>query len=205
MWTERKYWTAPCERIVRSGISAGRKFVRRGYVALVRLFSLKSKTCFQPEYYFYWQNPSVGDKEVWYGPKVYIEGADAVTLSVGEMVTLMNWGNVKITKINKWAKELLIFFSRSKVSLLILWKFGYLLVFPVWSRNCLIGLNCSIVKLAGTTALWRDGVDRFDHFTFQFCSDGQGNNIIQNVIARTHDLFHFSLPWSLGRSFFAIA
>ncbi|CAH3119198.1 unnamed protein product [Porites lobata] len=47
------------------------------------------------------KNPSVGDKEVWYGPKVYIEGADAVTLSVGEMVTLMNWGNVKITKINK--------------------------------------------------------------------------------------------------------
>ena len=107
VWTERKYWTAPCERIVRSGISAGRKFVWRGYVALVRLFSLKSKTCFQPEYYFHWQNPSVGDKEVWYGPKVYIEGADAVTLSVGEMVTLMNWGNVKITKINKWAKRII--------------------------------------------------------------------------------------------------
>ena len=47
------------------------------------------------------QNPSVGNKEVWYGPKVFIEGEDAVTLSEGEMVTLMNWGNVKITKINK--------------------------------------------------------------------------------------------------------
>lgn len=47
------------------------------------------------------KNPSVGNKEVWYGPKVFIEGEDAVTLSEGEMVTLMNWGNVKITKINK--------------------------------------------------------------------------------------------------------
>lgn len=43
----------------------------------------------------------MGSKEVWYGPKVFIEGEDAVTLSEGEMVTLMNWGNVKITKINK--------------------------------------------------------------------------------------------------------
>ncbi|XP_068687645.1 bifunctional glutamate/proline--tRNA ligase-like [Montipora foliosa] len=47
------------------------------------------------------KNPSVGSKEVWYSPKVFIEGADAVTLTEGEMVTLMNWGNVKITKINK--------------------------------------------------------------------------------------------------------
>ncbi|KAJ7353793.1 hypothetical protein OS493_032378 [Desmophyllum pertusum] len=29
------------------------------------------------------------------------QGEDAVTLSEGEMVTLMNWGNAKITKINK--------------------------------------------------------------------------------------------------------
>ncbi|XP_067018170.1 bifunctional glutamate/proline--tRNA ligase-like [Acropora muricata] len=49
------------------------------------------------------KNPSVGNKEVWYAPKVLIEGADAVTLTEGEMVTLMNWGNVKITKINKTA------------------------------------------------------------------------------------------------------
>ncbi|PFX18452.1 Bifunctional glutamate/proline--tRNA ligase [Stylophora pistillata] len=47
------------------------------------------------------KNPSVGSKEVWYGPKVFIDGEDAVTLSEGEMVTLINWGNVKITKINK--------------------------------------------------------------------------------------------------------
>ena len=55
----------------------------------------------QFSYVFIQQNPSVGSKEVWYGPKVFIEGEDAVTLSEGEMVTLMNWGNVQITKINK--------------------------------------------------------------------------------------------------------
>ncbi|XP_058947163.2 bifunctional glutamate/proline--tRNA ligase [Pocillopora verrucosa] len=47
------------------------------------------------------KNPSVGSKEVWYGPKVFIEGEDAAALSEGEMVTLMNWGNAKVTKINK--------------------------------------------------------------------------------------------------------
>ncbi|RMX52849.1 hypothetical protein pdam_00011314 [Pocillopora damicornis] len=46
------------------------------------------------------KNPSVGSKEVWYGPKVFIEGEDAAALSEGEMVTLMNWGNAKVTKIN---------------------------------------------------------------------------------------------------------
>lgn len=47
------------------------------------------------------QNAEVGMKEVWYGPKVLIEGADAETFSEGEMVTFINWGNLVITKINK--------------------------------------------------------------------------------------------------------
>lgn len=47
------------------------------------------------------QNAEVGMKEVWYGPKVLIEGADAETFSEGEMVTFINWGNLIITKINK--------------------------------------------------------------------------------------------------------
>lgn len=47
------------------------------------------------------QNAEVGMKEVWYGPKVLIEGADAKTFSEGEMVTFINWGNLIITKINK--------------------------------------------------------------------------------------------------------
>ncbi|XP_034040997.1 bifunctional glutamate/proline--tRNA ligase isoform X3 [Thalassophryne amazonica] len=47
------------------------------------------------------KNAEVGMKEVWYGPQVLIEGADAETLSEGEMVTFINWGNIIITKINK--------------------------------------------------------------------------------------------------------
>ncbi|XP_034427506.1 bifunctional glutamate/proline--tRNA ligase isoform X8 [Hippoglossus hippoglossus] len=49
------------------------------------------------------KNIEVGMKEVWYGPRVLIEGADAETFSEGEMVTFINWGNLIITKINKAA------------------------------------------------------------------------------------------------------
>ncbi|XP_078505923.1 bifunctional glutamate/proline--tRNA ligase isoform X2 [Lissotriton helveticus] len=47
------------------------------------------------------KNEDVGTKPVWYGPRVLIEGADAETLSEGEMVTFINWGNINITKINR--------------------------------------------------------------------------------------------------------
>uniref|UniRef100_A0A9L0RM17 Bifunctional glutamate/proline--tRNA ligase n=1 Tax=Equus caballus TaxID=9796 RepID=A0A9L0RM17_HORSE len=47
------------------------------------------------------KNPDVGLKPVWYSPKVFIEGADAETLSEGEMVTFINWGNINITKIHR--------------------------------------------------------------------------------------------------------
>uniref|UniRef100_A0AC11DH52 Glutamyl-prolyl-tRNA synthetase 1 n=1 Tax=Ovis aries TaxID=9940 RepID=A0AC11DH52_SHEEP len=47
------------------------------------------------------KNPDVGLKPVWYSSKVFIEGADAETLSEGEMVTFINWGNINITKIHK--------------------------------------------------------------------------------------------------------
>ncbi|XP_077941016.1 bifunctional glutamate/proline--tRNA ligase isoform X2 [Gasterosteus aculeatus] len=49
------------------------------------------------------KNAEVGMKEVWYGPRVLVEGADAETFSEGEMVTFINWGNLIITKINKGA------------------------------------------------------------------------------------------------------
>ncbi|XP_028256961.1 bifunctional glutamate/proline--tRNA ligase [Parambassis ranga] len=49
------------------------------------------------------KNAEVGMKEVWYGPKVLVEGADAETFTEGEMVTFINWGNLIITKINKGA------------------------------------------------------------------------------------------------------
>ncbi|NXT73618.1 SYEP ligase, partial [Zapornia atra] len=47
------------------------------------------------------QNADVGLKPVWYGSRVLIEGADAETLSEGEVVTFINWGNVVITKLNR--------------------------------------------------------------------------------------------------------
>ncbi|PVD25555.1 hypothetical protein C0Q70_13211 [Pomacea canaliculata] len=50
------------------------------------------------------KNNDVGTKKVWYGPKVYIEGADAAVLAEGEVVTFINWGNIIIRKINKDAQ-----------------------------------------------------------------------------------------------------
>ncbi|XP_040286384.1 bifunctional glutamate/proline--tRNA ligase isoform X2 [Bufo bufo] len=47
------------------------------------------------------KNAEVGMKPVWYGPRVLIEGADAETLSEGELVTFINWGNLNITKIHR--------------------------------------------------------------------------------------------------------
>lgn len=52
------------------------------------------------------QNAEVGVKEVWYGPRVLIDGADAETFSEGETVTFINWGNLIITKINKCVRVL---------------------------------------------------------------------------------------------------
>ncbi|KAI4873323.1 hypothetical protein NFI96_029076, partial [Prochilodus magdalenae] len=47
------------------------------------------------------KNSDVGMKPVWYGPKVFVEGADAETFTEGETVTFINWGNIIITKIHK--------------------------------------------------------------------------------------------------------
>uniref|UniRef100_A0A8C8SGV3 Bifunctional glutamate/proline--tRNA ligase n=1 Tax=Pelusios castaneus TaxID=367368 RepID=A0A8C8SGV3_9SAUR len=47
------------------------------------------------------KNADVGLKPVWYSSKVLIDGADAETLTEGETVTFINWGNVIITKIHR--------------------------------------------------------------------------------------------------------
>ena len=47
------------------------------------------------------QNAEVGTKDTWFSPLIYIDGADAEVLSEGEMVTFINWGNLKILKITK--------------------------------------------------------------------------------------------------------
>ncbi|XP_067942560.1 bifunctional glutamate/proline--tRNA ligase-like [Watersipora subatra] len=45
------------------------------------------------------RNEAAGEKTVYYSSKVYIEGADAAELKLGEMVTFINWGNITITGI----------------------------------------------------------------------------------------------------------
>uniref|UniRef100_A0A8C3HE18 Bifunctional glutamate/proline--tRNA ligase n=1 Tax=Chrysemys picta bellii TaxID=8478 RepID=A0A8C3HE18_CHRPI len=47
------------------------------------------------------KNADVGLKPVWYSSKVLIDGADAETLTEGETVTFINWGNIIITKIHR--------------------------------------------------------------------------------------------------------
>jgi len=49
------------------------------------------------------KNPAVGEKQVWTGPDVLIDGADAEQLKVGENATFINWGNILIKKVNKGA------------------------------------------------------------------------------------------------------
>jgi bifunctional glutamyl/prolyl-tRNA synthetase len=47
------------------------------------------------------KDPSIGMKNVYHGPTVYIEKDDAVLINDGQIVTLMNWGNVKINRVQK--------------------------------------------------------------------------------------------------------
>jgi glutamyl-tRNA synthetase len=44
------------------------------------------------------KNDSVGSKAVIYGSELWIEKDDAISIEVGEKVTLMKWGNITITK-----------------------------------------------------------------------------------------------------------
>lgn len=67
-------------------------------------------------------------KEVWYGPKVLIEGADAETFSEGEMVTFINWGNLIITKINKCVLVIPQLFQINVKTCLALSEHSFLLV-----------------------------------------------------------------------------
>ncbi len=39
---------------------------------------------------------------MWYSSELLLEGEDALTLCEGEKVTLINWGNVVIRRINKY-------------------------------------------------------------------------------------------------------
>jgi len=47
------------------------------------------------------KNPEVGEKTVWTGPRLMIDGADAEQLKEGQNATFINWGNLMIKKVNK--------------------------------------------------------------------------------------------------------
>ena len=50
---------------------------------------------------FHPKNQEVGQKEIFYSKKVFVESADAETFAANDNVTFINWGNLSITKINK--------------------------------------------------------------------------------------------------------
>jgi len=47
------------------------------------------------------KNPDVGEKKVWTGPDLIIDGVDAEQLKIGENATFINWGNLMIKAVNK--------------------------------------------------------------------------------------------------------
>jgi glutamyl/glutaminyl-tRNA synthetase len=47
------------------------------------------------------KDASIGMKTVYYGSTVFIEKDDAVLISDGQTITLMNWGNIKVNRVQK--------------------------------------------------------------------------------------------------------
>jgi len=47
------------------------------------------------------KNASIGEKQVYYSPSVLIEGEDAASMKEGDLVTFINWGNLRITGVEK--------------------------------------------------------------------------------------------------------
>merc|ERR1719411_2468680 len=47
------------------------------------------------------KNPDVGEKTIWTGSNLIIDGVDAEQLKIGENATFINWGNIMIKAVNK--------------------------------------------------------------------------------------------------------
>lgn len=47
------------------------------------------------------KNPDIGMRNTWTANKIFVEQDDASLFKEGENVTFINWGNLKITKIQK--------------------------------------------------------------------------------------------------------
>ena len=44
---------------------------------------------------------TTGEKDVYYGSRVYLEGEDAENLKPGEKITMINWGNMLVDHISR--------------------------------------------------------------------------------------------------------
>uniref|UniRef100_A0AC34GLK8 Glutamyl/glutaminyl-tRNA synthetase class Ib anti-codon binding domain-containing protein n=1 Tax=Panagrolaimus sp. ES5 TaxID=591445 RepID=A0AC34GLK8_9BILA len=47
------------------------------------------------------KDAAIGSKDVHFGPKVFLEQVDADLMNEGDIVTFVNWGNLKLTKVEK--------------------------------------------------------------------------------------------------------
>ena len=54
------------------------------------------------------KNPDVGEKKVWTGPDLIIDGVDAEQLKIGENATFINWGNLRIKKASVFKSMIVI-------------------------------------------------------------------------------------------------
>uniref|UniRef100_A0A915ETR0 Uncharacterized protein n=1 Tax=Ditylenchus dipsaci TaxID=166011 RepID=A0A915ETR0_9BILA len=46
-------------------------------------------------------NPDLGEKQVWFSPRILISQTDAAVINEGDVVTFMRWGNVKVSEVQK--------------------------------------------------------------------------------------------------------
>jgi len=53
------------------------------------------------------KNPEIGEKRVWIGPQITIDGVDAEQLKEGENATFINWGNLMIKKVMKSGNKII--------------------------------------------------------------------------------------------------
>ncbi|KAJ3386022.1 hypothetical protein HDU84_001851 [Entophlyctis sp. JEL0112] len=78
--------------------------LEREKIAKVKVVNSDSFAAYTKEMPKHKKNPDVGLKKTTFSPELYLEFNDAKDLSVGEEVTLMDWGNVIIDKI-EWSED----------------------------------------------------------------------------------------------------
>ncbi|KAI8848751.1 tRNA synthetases class I, catalytic domain-containing protein [Chytridium lagenaria] len=76
----------------------------REKIAKVTVASSDTFKAYKQEIAKHKKNPELGNKNTLFSPELYLEFADAKDLEVGEEVTLMDWGNVIIEKID-WSSD----------------------------------------------------------------------------------------------------